>query len=258
MAQDKENKILKAGFCNIKLIVEYDGANYVGWQHQKNGISIQETLQKAIEKVVNEKIMLNGSGRTDSGVHALGQVANFKTKSTIPVKKLVLAINYYLPKDIVVKSIKKVPMKFHSRYSAKSKVYRYTFLNSNVGTALDRNFCFTYNVNLNIEKMRKASKLIIGTHDFNVFKSKSNSNVENTIRTIMVLNIKKKGKYIIFTIEGNGFLYKMVRSIVGTLLEVGKGKMTIKEFKSIFKSKTRSLAGDTVPAKGLCLMKVKY
>lgn len=241
---------------NIKLVIEYDGTNYAGWQQQKKDNTVQQTLKHAIENVVNEKIELHGAGRTDSGTHAKGQVANFETKSTIPPSGLVHAINAYLPKDIVVKSAKKVPDVFHSRYSAKSKVYRYTILNDITTSAINRNFCYYCNVELNIERMRKAASALIGTHDFSTFKSKSN--IINSVRTIRKLEIKKRGKYLFITVEANGFLYKMVRSIVGTLLEVGKGKMTINKFKKVLKSKTRSLAGDTVPAKGLCLLKVKY
>ena len=241
---------------NIKLVIEYDGTNYAGWQQQKKDKTVQETLKIAIEKVVNEKITLRGAGRTDAGAHALGQVANFKTRSTIPTRKLVQAINFYLPKDIVVKSIKKVSEKFHSQYSAKSKIYRYTILNNNIGSAISRNSCYHYNGDLNIEKMQKASKTLIGRHDFSVFKSKSDNT--SNIRTIKRLEIKKKGQYLLFTIEADGFLYKMVRSIVGTLLGVGKEKMTIKEFKRVLKSRSRSLAGATVPARGLCLLRVKY
>ena len=242
---------------NIKLVIEYDGTNYAGWQQQKKEKTVQETLKIAIEKVVNEKITLRGAGRTDAGAHALGQVANFKTRSTIPTRKLVQAINFYLPKDIVVKSIKKVSEKFHSQYSAKSKIYRYTILNNNIGSAINRNSCYHYNGDLNIEKMQKASKALIGRHDFSVFKSKSD-NKNNNIRTIKRLEIKKKGKYLLFTIEADGFLYKMVRSIVGTLLGVGREKITIKEFKRVLKSRSRPLAGATVPAGGLCLLRVKY
>jgi tRNA pseudouridine38-40 synthase len=250
---------------NIKLVIEYDGTNYAGWQQQKKEETVQETLKIAIEKVVNEKITLHGAGRTDAGVHALGQVANFKTKSTIPTYKLVQAINFYLPNDIVVKSARKVTEKFHSQYSSKSKIYRYTILNNDTARAINRNFCYHYNGDLNVEKMQKASRHIIGKHDFSAFKSKSN-NVRPTksfrrvsnIRTIKKLEIKKKGKHLLFTIEADGFLYKMVRSIVGTLLEVGKGKMTIEEFRTVSRSGTRSLAGATVPAKGLCLLRVKY
>lgn len=241
---------------NIKLVIEYDGTNYDGWQQQKSGKTIHQTLNKAIVKVVNEEITLLGAGRTDAGTHAIGQVANFETQSNIPLFNLAQAINYYLPKDIVVKSAKKVPEKFHSRYSAKSKVYRYTILNSNTRSAIGRNYCHYYATDLDIEKMQKASKALIGKHDFSTFKSKSE--VISSVRTIKKLEIKKKGEYLFFTIEADGFLYKMVRAIVGTLLEVGRGKMTIGKFKETVKSGIRSKAGNTVPAHGLCLLRVKY
>ena len=241
---------------NIKLVIEYDGTNYAGWQQQKNGKTIHQTLSKAIERVVNEKITLYGSGRTDAGTHAIVQVANFKTLSNIPIYNLVKAINFYLPKDIVVKSAKKVTWKFHSRYSAKFKVYRYTILNNKTRNAIGRNYCHYYSTDLDIEKMRKASITLIGKHDFSTFKSKSD--VISSVRTIKRLEIKKKGEYLFFTIEADGFLYKMVRAIVGTLLEVGRGKMTIKGFRETVKSGIRSKAGNTVPANGLCLLRVKY
>ena len=241
---------------NIKLVIEYDGTNYDGWQQQKSGKTIHQTLNKAIVKVVNEEITLLGAGRTDAGTHAMGQVANFETQSNIPLFNLAQAINYYLPKDIVVKSAKKVPEKFHSRYSAKSKVYRYTILNSKTRSAIGRNYCHYYATDLDIEKMQKASKALIGKHDFSTFKSKSE--VISSVRTIKKLEIRKKGEYLFFTIEADGFLYKMVRAIVGTLLEVGRGKMTIGKFKETVKSGIRSKAGNTVPAHGLCLLRVKY
>ncbi len=241
---------------NIKLTIEYDGTNYVGWQQQKNGITIHGVLSKAIERVVNEEVTLQGSGRTDAGTHAVGQVANFKTESDIPVYNLVQAINSYLPKDIVVRSAEKVPESFHSRYSAKLKTYCYTILNSEIRDAVGRDYCLHYSIPLDIEKMQSASKALIGKHDFSAFKSKSD--VISSVRTITRLEIEKNGKYLMFTVEADGFLYKMVRSIVGTLLEVGKGKMKISEFKRIVKSGTRARAGNTVAASGLCLLKVKY
>jgi tRNA pseudouridine38-40 synthase len=241
---------------NIKLVIEYDGTNYVGWQQQKNGITIHGKLSKAIGKVVNEEVVLHGSGRTDAGAHAVGQVANFQTESNIPVYKLVQAINTYLPKDIVVRSAKRVPEKFHSRYSAKSKIYCYTILNSKIRDAVGRDYCLHYSTPLDFEKMQKASKGLVGKHDFSAFKSKSD--VLSSVRTIMKLEIKKKGKFLTFTIEADGFLYKMVRSIVGTLIEVGKGKMSIAEFKRVVESGSRAKAGNTAAANGLCLLKVKY
>ncbi|MDR4498113.1 MAG: tRNA pseudouridine(38-40) synthase TruA [Candidatus Scalindua sp.] len=245
---------------NIKLVIEYDGTNYAGWQKQKKDKTVQETLKRAIESVVNEEVKLIGAGRTDSGVHARGQVANFKTSATIPTTKLAQAINFHLPRDIAVRSARRVSKGFHSQYSAKSKIYRYTVLNHTVRNAINRNICYQYCAPLNIEKIQQASKIIIGRHDFSTFKSKSRSEKEekDPVRTIKMLEVVKKGRYILFTIEADGFLYKMVRAIVGTLLEVGRRKMSLEEFDRVVKAKNRSCAGVSVPASGLCLLRVKY
>ncbi|MDR4503914.1 MAG: tRNA pseudouridine(38-40) synthase TruA [Candidatus Scalindua sp.] len=245
---------------NIKLVIEYDGTDYAGWQRQKSDKTVQETLKRAIENAVNEEVKLIGAGRTDSGVHARGQVANFETNSTIPVTGLVQAINFFLPRDIAVKSARRVAKGFHSQYSAKSKIYRYTILNHSVRSAVNRNFCYQYCAPLNIEKIQQAAKIITGRHDFSTFKSRSRSEKteKNAVRTVMLLEVLRKGRYIHFTIEADGFLYKMVRAIVGTLLDVGREKMSLEEFEKIVKGKNRSCAGLSAPARGLCLMRVKY
>ncbi|MCP5003384.1 MAG: tRNA pseudouridine(38-40) synthase TruA [Planctomycetes bacterium] len=245
---------------NIKLVIEYDGTNYAGWQKQKNDVTVQETLKQAIESVVKEEIRLLGAGRTDSGVHALGQVANFETNSTIPVTRLAQAVNFHLPRDIAVRSARRVARGFHSQYSAKSKIYRYTILNHPVRSAVNRNFCYQYCVPLNIEKIHHASELIVGSHDFGSFKSKSRSEKrgKSAVRTVKMLDVLRRGRYVLFTIEADGFLYKMVRAIVGTLIEVGRGKISLEEFDRIVKAENRSCAGVSVPARGLCLMRVKY
>lgn len=245
---------------NIKLVIEYDGTNYAGWQRQKGEKSVQETLKHAIETVVNEEIRLLGAGRTDSGVHARGQVANFETSATIPVTRLAQAINFYLPRDIAVRSARRAAKGFHSQYSAKSKIYRYTILNHSVRSAINRNFCYQYCAPLNIEKIQQASKMILGRHDFSTFKSRSRAEKsdKNAVRTVMLLEILRKGRYLHFTIEADGFLYKMVRAIVGTLLDVGREKISPEEFEKIVKEKNRSCAGISVPARGLCLLRVKY
>jgi tRNA pseudouridine38-40 synthase len=210
--------------------------------------------------VVNEEIRLLGAGRTDSGVHARGQVANFETKSTIPITRMVPAINFHLPRDIAVRSARRVAKGFHSQYSAKSKIYRYTILNHTVRSSLNRNFCYHYCTPLNIERIQQAAKMITGRHDFSTFKSKSRSEKceKTAVRTVKMLQVLRKGRYVLFTIEADGFLYKMVRAIVGTLLEVGRGKMSLEEFDRIVKEKKRSRAGVSVPARGLCLVRVKY
>ncbi len=242
---------------NIRLLIEYDGTNYAGWQCQKNAITVQETLAKAIESVVQEKITLYGAGRTDAGVHALGQMANFKTTSHIPCERLLLAINFYLPHDITVKEVAEVPESFHAQYCARSKVYQYTVYNDWIRTSLNRHVCYVSGFTLDMDKMIQASKYLIGTHDFTSFTTQASCE-KNRIRTVTNLAMKKEGKYLYFTIEANGFLYNMVRAIVGTLIEVGRGKIMVDHVKEILEAKNRDMAGPTAPAKGLCLMEVKY
>ena len=242
---------------NIRLLIEYDGTNYAGWQWQKNDKTIQETLSKAVEQVVQEVVKIFGAGRTDAGVHALGQVANFNTKSNIPSERLIRAINFYLPHDITIKDAADVPETFHAQYCAVSKVYQYTLFNDWIRTSLCRNFCYVCGFQLNVDKMLDAAQYLIGTHDFTSFTTKALQE-KNRIRTVKRLEIKKEGKYIYFTVEADGFLYNMVRSIVGTLIEVGRGKTAVANVKVILDAKNRDLAGPTAPAKGLCLTEIKY
>lgn len=271
---------------SIKLLIEYEGTNYAGWQRQnprrgdlasKRGPkTIQQTLEDSIEQITHEKIIIYGASRTDAGVHAMGQAAHFKTASEIPTTKLPSAINAHLPYDIAVKSAEEVPDTFHAQYDAKTKVYRYTVLNEPLRCALFRNFCYHFPFSLDIDRMKEASQFLLGTHDFRTFQThvtpKADSlrrtyTKKNTVRTLSVMEIKKENGFIPFRmetgfihflLEADGFLYNMARAIVGTLLEVGRGKITPDEFKHILESKTRRLAGETVPAKGLCLMKIKY
>ena len=242
---------------NIRLLIEYDGTNYAGWQWQKNAITIQETLSKAIEQVIQEKVAIYGAGRTDAGVHAVGQVANFHTHSNIPSERLLLAINFYLPRDITIKDAADVPESFHAQYCAVSKVYQYTLFNDWVRTSLNRDFCYVCGFQLDMDKMTNAAQYLIGTHDFTSFTTRALQE-KNRIRTVKRMEIKKEGKYIYFTVEADGFLYNMVRSIVGTLIEVGRGKIAVENVKDILDARNRNLAGPTAPAKGLCLMEVKY
>lgn len=243
---------------NIKIIIEYDGTKYSGWQIQKNGASIQEILTNAVHQVCNDVSKINGSGRTDAGVHALGQVANFVTDCQIPVLRIPEAVNSFLPKDIVVRSAEVVNKDFHSRDSAKGKKYMYIVNNSEIRSALDfyREYYFPYKVDY--KKIKKAAELFEGTHDFRGFMA-SGSMVKDTIRTIHKIHIKKRDDgRIIFNFTGDGFLYNMVRILVGTLLEVGTGKILLEDVEKIIKSKDRSLAGKTVPAQGLYLVEVYY
>ena len=240
---------------NIKLTVEYDGTDYCGWQTQDNGPTIQETLEKAIEAVVGSAVKLHGSGRTDSGVHALGQTANFKTDSELPCEKLRDAINAHLRPDIVVLEAEEVGSDFHARYRAKSKVYRYVILNSPVRAALKRDRCLFVKTDLDVEKMREAAALFVGKHDFAAFCAES---PENTVRNVMRLDVAGRGGMIEIEIEANGFLYNMVRRIVGTLVEVGRGKMAEDEVRGLLDDKAEGVGGPTLPARGLYLVEVKY
>ena len=242
---------------NIKLTIKYDGKCYNGWQKQPNKLNIQGEIERAIYNITKEEVNLIGSGRTDAGVHALGQVANFKTNSEIPIEKLPLAINSQLKNSIVIKEAEEVDERFHSRYNAKHKTYRYIINNSKCGTAIYRNLEYSYPFKLDAEKMKQASKYFEGEHDFKAFKSSGTSS-KNSVRTIYKAIVKQEGEKIIIELTGNGFLYNMVRIISGTLLDVGLGKIRAEEIPEIIESKDRQRAGKTLPAHGLYLVEVKY
>lgn len=242
---------------NIKLTIEYDGKCYNGWQKQPNKLNIQGEIERAIYNITKEEVDLIGSGRTDAGVHALGQVANFKTNSQISIEKIPLAINSQLKNSIVIKEAEEVNERFHSRYNAKHKTYRYIINNSKCGTAIYRNLEYSYPFKLDVEKMKQASKYFEGEHDFKAFKSSGTSS-KNSVRTIYKAIVKQEGEKIIIELTGNGFLYNMVRIISGTLLDVGLGKIRAEEIPEIIESKDRQRAGKTLPAHGLYLVEVKY
>lgn len=242
---------------NIKLTIEYDGKCYNGWQKQPNKLNIQGEIERAIYNITKEEVDLIGSGRTDAGVHALGQVANFKTNSQISIEKLPLAINSQLKNSIVIKEAEEVNERFHSRYNAKHKTYRYIINNSKCGTAIYRNLEYSYPFKLDAEKMKQASKYFEGEHDFKAFKSSGTSS-KNSVRTIYKAIVKQEGEKIIIELTGNGFLYNMVRIISGTLLDVGLGKIQPEEIPEVIESKDRQRAGKTLPAHGLYLVEVKY
>lgn len=242
---------------NIKLIIEYDGTAYGGWQKQKNNKTIQEEIEKAIYKVTGEVVELTGSSRTDSGVHAKGMVANFKTNSTVPSIKFREAINSKLPDDIGIILSEEVGMEFHSRYSSNGKTYCYTIINRYEKVALGRNYSFQVKEELDINLIEEASKFFIGKHDFKAFKT-AGSSVKTSVRTISDLSIEVHGERIQIYITADGFLYNMVRIIVGTLVEVGKGKICPEDVKSIIDEGNRTKAGPCVPPNGLVLEKVYY
>ena len=232
--------------------------NLIGWQKQPDKLNIQGTIEKAIEEITGEEVDLPASGRTDRGVHALGQVANFKTNSNIPVEKIPIALNTKLKKSIRILSAEEVDEKFNSRLTCKKKTYRYVINNSEYGTAIYRNLETHIPIKLNIEKMQEAVKYFEGEHDFKAFKASGTSS-KSSVRTIYkadVLQMPNDRIYIELT--GNGFLYNMVRIIAGTLVDVGIGKIKPEEIDSIIKSEKRDKAGKTLPPQGLYLVKVEY
>lgn len=242
---------------NIKLIIEYDGKSFNGWQKQPNKLNIQGEIEKAIGEITGEEIDLIASGRTDGGVHSLGQTANFKTNSNIPIEKIPIAINSKLKKSIVIKSAEEVEERFHSRYSVKSKKYRYTINNSQYGSAIYRDMEYHFPFYLDVNKMQEASKYFEGEHDFKAFKASGTSS-KSSVRTIYKTNIIEDGERIKIELTGNGFLYNMVRIISGTLVDVGLGKIKPEEITSIIESKDRTKAGKTLPPYALYLLKVEY
>ena len=231
--------------------------NLTGWQKQPNKLNIQGTIEKAIESITGEEIQLNASGRTDAGVHALGQVANFKTNSNIAIEKMAIAINSRLKKSIIIKNAEEVDERFHSRLSCKKKTYRYIINNSKQGTAIYRNLECHIPIKLDVEKMKKAAKYFEGEHDFKAFKASGTSS-KSSIRTIYKSEVYEENGRIFIELTGNGFLYNMVRIISGTLVDVGLGKIKPEQIPEIIKSQKRENAGKTLPAHGLYLVSVNY
>ena len=242
---------------NIKLIIEYDGKGFNGWQKQPNKLNIQGEIERAIKEVTGEEVELNASGRTDAGVHAISQVANFKTESNIDINKIPLALNSKLKKSIIIKKAEEVDLNFHARYNAKGKKYRYIINNSLVGSAIYRDLEYNFPIKLDVEKMKHAAKYFEGEHDFKAFRSSGTSN-KNSVREIYKVEIKEANERIILEFTGNGFLYNMVRIMVGTLMDVGLGKIKPESIKDIIDSKERTKAGKTAPAQGLYLVEVYY
>ncbi len=242
---------------NLRLEIEYIGTEYNGWQKQPGRPTVQQIIEDAAFEVTKNRSIIYGSGRTDSGVHALAQVANFKTESRLTALQMQRALNSVLPDDITVSRVKEVPLKFHSQYDSKSKVYVYTILNRDYPSAHLMYRTWLVKQKLDLEKMKKASAHLLGTHDFSVF-AHSGLSVKTTERTILKTTIRKKGTLIEFEIEGNGFLKRMVRLIMGTLVNVGKGKITPSDFKQILQEGEKNKYVISAPAKGLTLKKVKY
>ncbi len=245
----------------FKLTISYDGTAYQGWQVQKIGTGVQEKVEHALAKLFPSKPRLHGSSRTDTGVHALGMVAHFEVPDTerkMTASKLVLATNAWLPEDIRVVSAVGASEKFHARFDAKGKQYRYFVWNHTAMNPLIRGTAWHMPRALDLKAMRAAAALFVGKHDFKSFAASRNYEMETTVRTLRRCDFKKSGPLLTFFIEGDGFLYKMCRGIVGTIVQVGLGKFPASEIKPMLAQKDRRVAGMTAPAQGLVLWKVFY
>lgn len=241
----------------IRLIIQYDGTNYVGWQVQENGISVQQRLNEAAKAITGETIQFHGSGRTDSGVHANAQVAHFDTDVRMPADKFAIALNMRLPRDIRVLYSEEAPEDFHARYSAKNKTYRYTVQTGLHADVFTRTTALHIHVPLDITRMQRAAADALGEHNFCAFMS-AGCTLENTVRTVTRSEWIQEGKYLHYDVSANGFLYNMVRILTGTLLEIGGGKLPENALSRAIQSGLRSDAGATAPPHGLCLQRVQY
>lgn len=243
---------------NIKMVVAYDGTRFAGFQRQAGNIlTIQGILEESIAQIIKEQVSLIGAGRTDAGVHAKGQMVNFHTTHHLETEKIIKALNSILPEDILIREVSEAAPGFHARYSAKSKMYSYRIHHAQLRPLFNRRFVYHYRHCLDPRPMQDAAVMLLGSHDFRSFQA-TGSSVKTTVRFVHSVDLSVCGPELIFTINANGFLYHMVRNIVGTLLLVGNGRITPDEFGHILRAGDRTLAGATAPAKGLCLEEVFY
>ena len=247
-----------AASSKVVLIMEYDGKNYCGLQLQANIPTIQEEIEIALKKLTRKRNRIMAASRTDTGVHAKGQVVSFRTESMLPPSAFVNGLNHYLPKDIAVKAAFRVSDSFNVRRHAVSREYNYYILNRPTRSPIWRHFAYLVAQPLDIEAMNQACQILIGEHDFASFVTSLESNIKNTTRQVYAAKIEKDGDLVVFNIIANSFLPHQVRNTVGTLIKVGLGKMTIDEFRCILETRKPGLAGPTVPANGLCLIRVNY
>lgn len=241
----------------VKLVVAYDGTKYCGWQVQPNQITIEGVLNEALTNLLGEEVTVIGASRTDSGVHAMGNVAVFDTNSRIPGEKFSYALNQRLPEDIRIQNSCEVDVSFHPRKVTCSKTYQYRIVNCEFPNPMKRLYAhFVYN-SMDIEKMQQAAKYLVGEHDFKSFCS-IHTQAKETVRTIYSIEVTKEGEEVVITIRGNGFLYNMVRIIAGTLLQVGLGQRAPEAMREILEARDRETAGPTAPACGLTLLQIEY
>ena len=242
---------------NIKLIISYDGTAYKGWQIQKNGRTVQWAVEKAINKVFKKKHRVHGASRTDAGVHARAQAAHFKTSSAIPVGKIPLALNAVLPEDVAITRAEEAPPDFHSRFDSRSKHYTYYILNSTDRDPFREKYSWRVPYRLDVPLMRKEARSLTGRQDFKSFQA-ADKRERTSVRKVFYIDINKRKSFLTIDIEADGFLYNMVRNIVGTMVEVGRGYLPSGSVRKILKNRDRTTAGPTAPAKGLFLVEVKY
>lgn len=242
---------------NIRLDIEYDGSDYCGWQRQLDLPTIQAHIEDVVAKVEGRRVIVFGAGRTDSGVHAKGQVAHFESRYPIPVERWSNILNTHLPPTIRIQRASVQPPHFHAQKSAVTKVYEYRILNRGSASALDRRYLF-HPLELDWEKMRTAASMFVGHHDFASFQG-ANASTKTTDRTLVKFDLLDEGQgYYRFVVEGTGFLKHMVRNLIGTILEIGEGKRALEDIPGILESRDRRKAGKTAPAHGLCLVRVNY
>lgn len=241
----------------VKMIVAYDGTNYKGWQVQPNGITIEEVLNRKLSELLGEEIVVTGASRTDSGVHSLGNVAIFDTKTRMPADKIAFALNQRLPEDIVVQGSCEVASDWHPRYQNSRKTYEYRIMNRTFRMPTRRLDTYFYHYPLDVEKMGRAAAYLVGEHDFKSFCA-IGAQVKTTVRTIYACDVWKENDIITIRVTGNGFLYNMVRIIAGTLIRVGGGEWEPEHMLEILDACDRSAAGPTAPAHGLTMMGIEY
>lgn len=240
---------------NFRIVLAYDGTDFRGWQRQPQARTVQGVLEEAVRRITQKSVVVHGAGRTDAGVHALGQVANFRGAFRLTEAELLRALNAVLPDDVRIFSLETVPTAFHARRSARSKLYRYRIVNAPQVSPLDRRYVLHWPARLDVKAMREAAKLFVRTGDFTALSSNRD---RTPVRTVTRSEIRRAGPEIVYTVEADGFLRYMVRAIVGTLLEVGRGKLPPSRIEEIFLRKERALAGPTAAAKGLTLVRVDY
>ena len=241
----------------VLLRVAYDGTNYCGWQKQNNGVAVEAVLNKHLSELLGTEISVIGASRTVAGVHAMGNVAVFDTDSRIPGEKFAYALNQRLPDDIAIQDSKEVAPDFHPRYCKCNKTYEYRVLNRKFPLPTERLYSYFLYYNIDVEKMQEAARHLVGTHDFASFCS-ANAQVKDTVRTVNFINVRKENDIITIQVNGNGFLYNMVRIISGTLLQVGMGRMSVMDVKNILDARDRTKSGPTAPAVGLTLVEINY